>query len=190
MNKWCVYVHIFPNKKRYVGITSRKPNDRWKNGEGYKRQYVYKAIQKYKWHNIDHKILYTDLSKEEAEQKEIELIKEFKSNNVKYGYNIDNGGMSCGQHSETTKKKMSFIASNRKGRLNPFYGKHHIKKTIETIKSKTGIKIKQYDLSGNFIKEWNSQNEIYNELHIDRKSVRLCCKGIYKQAGGYIWTEK
>lgn len=29
VRQWSVYLHIFPNKKVYVGITSRPPNKRW-----------------------------------------------------------------------------------------------------------------------------------------------------------------
>lgn len=71
--KYIVYVHIFSNNKKYFGITSKKPNARWENGSGYseKRQPVmYNAIQKYGWENIEHKILHTDLTFEEANQKE------------------------------------------------------------------------------------------------------------------------
>ena len=39
---YVVYCHIFPNKKRYVGITSQKPEYRWNNGKGYRTQrYLY-----------------------------------------------------------------------------------------------------------------------------------------------------
>ena len=37
-----VYIHIFPNGKRYVGLTSQNPERRWGKGIGYKlyrRQY-------------------------------------------------------------------------------------------------------------------------------------------------------
>ena len=33
--KWTVYIHISPSNKYYVGITSREPELRWKNGKGY-----------------------------------------------------------------------------------------------------------------------------------------------------------
>lgn len=187
MNKWIVYLHIFPNGKKYVGITSRKPYERWHNGEGYKRQYVYRAIKKYKWHNIEHKILYTNLSKKEAEQKEIELIKEYKSNISEFGYNVEAGGNCTNLMSEQTRHKLSLYHKTLTGDKNHFFGKHHTKETIKKIVDKTGIKLIQYDLNGNYIKQWNSQNEVFKELGIDRKSIRLCYRGITKQAGGFIW---
>ena len=74
-------------------MTSQKPHRRWNNGNGYSRNTLFfRAINKYGWHNIDHKILYTDLKEKEAKQLEIKLIKEYKSNNKDYGYNISNGG--------------------------------------------------------------------------------------------------
>lgn len=104
---YTVYMHICPNNKKYIGITSLKLKERWKNGKSYKNCILFdRAIKKYGWDNIKHKILYTNLTKEEAEQKEIELIKQYQSNNSKYGYNIENGGhINC--VSEETKKKIS-----------------------------------------------------------------------------------
>ena len=125
-------MHVFPNKKVYIGITCQKPNERWRNGKGYKKSQIKirSAINKYGWENIEHKILYIGLSKVEAEQKEIELIDFYKSNQKEYGYNIENGGNCIGTHSKETLKKMS---ANRKGKCcgkeNSFYGKHHSEET-------------------------------------------------------------
>ena len=45
---FCVYMHISPNNKRYIGLTSRKPEHRWNNGKGYKgNSYFTNAINKY-----------------------------------------------------------------------------------------------------------------------------------------------
>lgn len=54
MRKYIVYIHIFPNGKRYVGLTTQDVDSRWRNGEGYKHQFVYKPIKKYGWNNIKH----------------------------------------------------------------------------------------------------------------------------------------
>lgn len=121
---YCVYKHTAPNGKVYIGITSQLPRERWKSGgRGYETQTLfYKAIKKYGWTNFKHEILYTGLTKEAAEQKEIELIKHYKSNDTNFGYNIREGGSSSlwaesskeklrlanlGKHcSEETKKKL------------------------------------------------------------------------------------
>lgn len=104
-----IYIHILPNNKKYIGITSQKPiSKRWAKGKGYKSNaYFTNAINKYGWENIEHKILFENLSKQEAEQKEIELIEKYKSNNKQYGYNIENGGKANGRVSDETKEKIS-----------------------------------------------------------------------------------
>ena len=105
---YLVYKHTCPNNKAYIGITKLNPLVRWgKNGSNYRGQVFYLAILKYGWDNIKHEILYTDLSKEEAEHKEVELIAEYKSNNKEYGYNIDNGGNYGGSRSKETREKIS-----------------------------------------------------------------------------------
>ena len=103
-----VYMHTAPNNKRYVGITSTETLVRWGyNGEGYRLQMFYRAIKKYGWKNIKHEILFCNLTKKQAEALEVEIIKYYKSNDKKYGYNIEGGGNSCGKISEETKKKIS-----------------------------------------------------------------------------------
>lgn len=110
-----VYRHIFPNGKCYIGITSLEPNIRWGyKGRKYSKQpFLWNAIVKYGWENIKHEILYKNLTKEEAETKEIELITKYKSNQRKFGYNIDNGGKCEGTHSEETKRKIGNAHRNK-----------------------------------------------------------------------------
>lgn len=90
-----VYMHTSPHGKRYIGITSREPKVRWRSGWGYiENAHFWNAIKLYKWQNFKHEILYTNLTKEEAEQKEIELIAFYDSANPEKGYNVSLGG-SC-----------------------------------------------------------------------------------------------
>ena len=107
-NNYKVYIHIFPNKKVYIGITRQKVEYRWNNGKKYDNNiYMTNAIQKYGWDNIEHKVLYENLTKEEAEQKEIELIKQYKSNIREFGYNILKGGNASNGLSEEIWKRIS-----------------------------------------------------------------------------------
>ena len=87
---YSVYCHTFPDGKKYIGITSQNPEKRWNKGQGYKKQKVYKAISKFGWENIKHEVLFSGLSKEEAEFKERCFIKEY--NTIGQGWNVDTGG--------------------------------------------------------------------------------------------------
>lgn len=143
--RYYVYKHTNNfNNKVYIGITIQKPQKRWLNGKGYKNNdYFNKSIIKYGWNNFSHEILYENLTKFEAEQKEIELIRQYKSNQRKYGYNIENGGTHNGKHSEATRKKISeshvgIITWNKGlhtgvGKNNSFYGKKHTEATKKKI---------------------------------------------------------
>ena len=89
-----VYKHTFPNNKVYIGITRQEPEKRWKNGLGYytHQPLMKRAIKKYGWQNIKHEILYKNLNKYEACNKEIELIALYDSTNKQKGYNVSQGG--------------------------------------------------------------------------------------------------
>ena len=65
-------------------MTSQSPNERFRNGNGYKSSpHFFHAIQKYGWNNFDHMILAQNLSKDEAIRKEIEIIALYRSNDAK-----------------------------------------------------------------------------------------------------------
>ena len=55
---------------------------------------------------------------------------------------------------------------------------------------KNCIAISQYDLEGNFIKDWESARQVYRQLKIQYKNICKCCKGKRKKAGGFIWKYK
>lgn len=94
MNNYTIYMHKNKiNGKIYIGQTCQKPEYRQNNGKGYVNcSYFYRAIQKYGQDNFEHIILFNNLSKQEANIKEKELIKKFNSNDEKFGYNIQAGG--------------------------------------------------------------------------------------------------
>lgn len=192
-----VYIHIFPNNKKYVGITKQEPKHRWRNGKKYENNiYMKNAIQKYGWENIEHKILFSNLTKEGAESKEIELIKHYKSNNKKYGYNILSGGnVSNGM----TKEMIEKMSKDRKG-------KHYSEKTEFKKGHKPWTTGKKMDdgfkkkLSESHLGQiaWNRKkvkclenNKIYNsikeasiKLNIVETSIQRVCRGVMKQTHG------
>ena len=102
------------NGKVYIGITSQKPEQRWRNGEWYKSSpHFYSAIQKYGWDNFEHNILFVELTKEQACLKEQELIKEFNSMNREYGYNSTSGGDIFVMNEETKQKISQALMGNQ-----------------------------------------------------------------------------
>ena len=111
MKKFYVYVHVCPNGKRYVGVTTKvKPEYRWQGGNGYRyNKHFYSAILKYGWDNIEHEVFEVD-SAEEMYRKEVELISFYHSNDPEYGYNNSVGGeqgsLGC-IRSEEYRKKLS-----------------------------------------------------------------------------------
>lgn len=163
--KYTVYMHITPSNKRYIGITCKKTKYRWNNGKGYKNnKHFYSAIIKYGWENIEHIILFENLTKEEAEQKEIELIKKYSSNNREYGYNIENGGKCVGRVSDETKNKLS-IASKKLWADKDYRKKQSLKiagmsgkKHTEETKQKMREKAKKRKLSDDELKRLRTMN--------------------------------
>lgn len=120
-NIYVVYMHVNKiNDKKYVGVTCRKPEYRWNYGKGYwQNKHFYNAINKYGWDNFEHLILFSNLTHDEACEKERELIEYYNSNNQKYGYNNTSGGDVNFALSEEAKIK---ISEANKGEKNANYG--------------------------------------------------------------------
>lgn len=196
-NIWCVYQHTCPNGKVYIGITSQKPERRWRNGHGYKGQnnYFWRAICKYGWENIKHEILEDNLTNKEACEKEKQYIQEHQSTNRKFGYNITDGGEGC---------------TGLKGEKNPMYGiprtdeaKKNISKAIqkyyETHEKKPVSEETRKKLSIINSGENNAMygrcgelNPFYGKTHSEetRRILSEKLKGIESAFKGHKHTEK
>lgn len=125
MNKYFVYKHTTPSGKVYIGITCQRLSQRWANGKGYKCQRLFaNSIKKYGWDNIKHEILFEELTKEQAEQKEIELIAKYKAQGISLNAAMG-GGLTQGWHQ--TEEVKHLISKLYSGAGNPQYGKPHSK---------------------------------------------------------------
>lgn len=115
--KWCVYKHTNKmNGKVYIGITSREPEVRWANGNGYwSNKHFYNAIKKYGWENFDHEILCESLSESEAKERETHFISIYGAFGEN-GYNQTEGGEGCRgwKMNDEQKKKISVALTGRK----------------------------------------------------------------------------
>ena len=171
---YTVYCHTFPNGKRYIGITNQEPERRWRSGKGYIGQVVYDAILKYGWSNIKHDILFTGLSKEEAEKKEIELIKALETDSHKRGYNVESGGNTA-RLSEDTKDKLRKIKQEYfKTHKHWNTGNHWSEETKRKIsESHKGKKMIEAQKEKHRIRFTGSNNPMYNVKMDPAHKVKL-----------------
>lgn len=96
------YVYIHTNKingKKYCGMTNN-PSNRWRhNGITYKppkgrgnTRPFWNAIVKYGWDNFESTIILETSIRQDAIDKEIEIIDKLKLRDRRYGYNVAMGG--------------------------------------------------------------------------------------------------
>ena len=159
MNNYIVYKHTSPNGKVYIGITCQKPENRWRNGEGYKEcTKFYRSIQKYSWNNFKHEILYFDLNEISAKMIEEDLIYYYKKLNI--SLNITDGG------------------DSKRGII-------HSKESIQKSSKGHFKSVSQYSINGILIATYNSVKEAFLNTRI--RHISSCCREERKTAGGFIW---
>ena len=87
-----------------------------------------------------------------------------------------------GKHlSPETKKKLS---EKNKGRI---ISEEHRQKLSDAWVKKVVL---QYDLDGNFIREWNSVREIAKAYNCTGAAIRMCCIGKNSKSAGFVWKYK
>lgn len=168
---YCLYKHVNKvNKKIYVGITSIPFKDRWSKGTCYKRNpYFYNSICKYGWNNFKHYMLKNNRWIKVSE--EDDFTKD-------YSYSFEEA---C-----NLEKKYIKLYKHKYGECNVY----NITPGGETVSRAHCKKVLQYDLQGNFIKEFNSIKEASIETKANRTSITNCCKSKSKTAGRYQWMFK
>lgn len=202
MGLFAVYIHAAPNKKTYIGITGRPPEKRWKNGKGYyQNKHFAAAIKKYGWDSFKHAIVAEDLSKEQAEDMEKKLIRLYRSNDERYGYNNSTGGEDPARGSRWTDEQ-------RKRRSDLYKGRKVSEETKEKIsrarkgkpngrEGKKGILcprsfiVEQVDEeSGDVVATFYGYNEACRLTGYARTPIREAANGIRARAYGYKWRVK
>lgn len=212
LNTHYVYVHKNQITKEifYIGVGYGKRCFKFTSGRN--KDYL-NYVKKYG--NPIVEILYDNLTREEACNIETKLIYEygrigFEPNGIlvnkstggehsNYGTHhtqetrlkISQNTKGKKRHSEEQKKKWSQERKGRKVNWDP----NHIKADKGRPKPKDfgkrrHRKVLQYDLNGNFIKEWESFKDIENELGIKNTPIWSNIKGYTKQCGGFIWKYK
>lgn len=212
--KYCVYMHINKiNNKKYIGITFRKPEQRWLNGLGYKRQpKFFNAILKYGWDNFEHIILEDNiLTEAEALQKETFYIRLY--NSVEDGYNVTEAGQKSSPYCfkgipiycienntyyesiAEAARQLNFsnpgdIEKVIRGERNGCHNLHFLKASEvnsqniqQALKKQTGRLRRVYCLDTQQI--FDSLQDAAEFCHRSPQSVMLNCQGKRKSCGGY-----
>lgn len=215
---YLVYKHTNKiNNKVYIGITSRTAQERWgHNGNNYSTSpHFFSAIHKYGWDNFEHEILFEELTKEEACSKEKELIKEYKANDRRFGYNQTDGG-ECFTLNEDTRRKMSLAMMGNKNGLGKSCSEEKKRKISEAQKGKiisaetrrrqsAAAKKRKHTPQSKETKEklrnsyprmrkvycvetdivYKSVHECARQLGLGASHVSAVCRGKYKTAKGF-----
>lgn len=190
---YCLYKHISPSGKVYIGITSDRPKHRWWRGKGYKdNPYFTAAINKYGWDAFEHIIIRKNLTKEQAEIAEIATIRHYKARDKRYGYNLAKGGK-LSPLSLDGRKRISEANTGRpnknRGTCNytPQYkikiSQEQVEKYIETNAKKKAVLCVETGIV------YRSVREAERKIHICHSGITRVCNGIsrYKTYGGYHW---
>ena len=211
--KWCVYIHTCKeNNKKYIGQTMNLKN-RWGNNGA---KYLYKqkdgtwrqpamarAILAHGWDGFLHEVVADNLTKEEADKIEIELIEKYNTLDPKFGYNIRKGG-SHGQLTEDSINKMrKTIGDSRIKEKNSFYGKKHCEKTKQKIRESALLHSKDRDITGknNFCfihyqyicvetqKHYSSARLAGEDVGVSKGCIVRACNNENRTAGGFHWLK-
>lgn len=192
--KWKVYMHLFPNNKVYIGITSQQDYfGRFKNGRGYSSQTViFNAIKKYGWENIQHFVIADGLSMVQAKQMEIELISEYRSNykrfnNPSFGYNATDGGDAIPENNTPKyNEELLLLITNSWNKKNTDESVSDVAKDVRCCQSTVRKYLKYGTAIG--LCYYNPKNEA--EKKYDYQRSKMCKDEIcmYDKEGRYLKT--
>lgn len=191
-NIYFVYRHIRLDKNEvfYVGIGIKpKLHDKTYENE-YKRAFARNGRNKF-WNNITNKtdyrieIMFECDNEKEVINKEIEFIKLYGRRDLGLGTlaNLTDGGDGLNRYfSLETRTKISKF---HKGRIRS-------KEVFDKISKAKKKPIIQYNLEGDFIREWESTKDAASELGIASRTIgQILGKDFWKYtAKGFRWKRK
>jgi len=132
---------------------------------------LYNAIRKYSWQALKFEHLLR-CSSEDVDELERLYITRFKSLNIKYGYNLDSGGVLNKKHSSKTCQKISTANKNK-----------------SSVIFKTRIKkIQASDVSGNLVGIYESASEAARLFDVSPNTISRAARGGRKSSCGLIWN--
>ena len=199
----------------YVGVSTKTLEDRKKDhlqrvGKSYSGAFQ-EAINTYgagafSWEQID-----TAIDNDELAQKEKEYILEY--NSKEEGYNSDGGGgiqktvyqydtitgklinkysnlTDAGNVINITKQHLSNVCLSVNKYYRGFYWSYDFVEKFISLKDNRKKKVYQYNIQGEFIKEYNSVSEASKQSGCNKSSIAKVCRKERKSSGGFKWEYK
>lgn len=212
-----IYKITNPSNKIYIGKTYdlRKRINAHKCTVKYGKNIIlHNSIRKYGWDNHILEVL-EEVEDALMDEREIFWISELKSYCYENpnGLNMTKGG--DGQRSTWMHKTelRKFFSQKFSGEGNPFYGKKHSEETrgklseIAKIRNKLSgrripewgaekgreivmVKILQYTINNQFVKEFESVTEAAKENNVTASMVTAVCRNRRKSTGGFVFKYK
>ncbi len=192
--KYYLYRHIRPDKDEpfYIGVGTKSEKDMTAKTitTYYERAYSIHSHNKI-WQDIVNKnsgnyeveILAESNDRDFLSKREVEFIKLYGRKNLKTGIlaNLTDGGEGLTGFKWTDEMRLK---ASERGKNMSSYLRAKISIKITQIQLK---KIYQYDLNGDFIKEWMGIKTASQKLRISKTGISQCAKEKVKTAGGFIW---
>lgn len=187
---YTVYCHITPDGKKYVGFTGEPLCKRFANGKLYPTKRFSDAIRKYGWKNIEHIVLESGLTKEEASEKEIYYINFYNTLDERYGYNISTGGIH-GYHEITrTEEIIKKIAKSNTGKKRSLATRAKISESHKGLDNHQSKEIYKLDRDGHILHLYSSAKEAAEDNNCTLNDISRCAVGHRKTCRGFVWKYK
>ena len=225
--KFIIYKYTSPSGGVYIGQTCKELKYRaCSEGQGYLQRdketgeflqpALANAIIKYGWDNFKKEILFSELTSEEADIKEKELISLYKEGGK--CYNIASGGKgvpgtrerkikqyslkgnflrefnSLREAEEYLGKSRAFTnisacCAGRKHRAYGYIWRYSDDPNELEVKALTPYRspINQYTKNGDYVNTYPTIAEASRQTGIGDTSIGNCLRGWSKSAGGYVW---
>lgn len=201
--------------KIYIGATTKSIEERRKDhlkkskkGKSYAFQNAIGTygVDAFKWEQID-----TATTTDELAKKEKEYILEY--NSKEEGYNSDGGGgiqktvyqydtitgklinkysnlTDAGNVINITKQHLSNVCLSVNKYYRGFYWSYDFVEKFISLKDNRKKKVYQYNIQGEFIKEYNSVSEASKQSGCNKSSIAKVCRKERKSSGGFKWEYK
>ena len=205
------YIYLIENninELKYIGLTTRTVEERWKEHLRHSSEVIGKAILKYGKENFKCAII-EECPDEILDEREQYWINYYDSYNN--GYNCTEGGRRSGLNIEVQskykiikelwdegygQKQIQIKTGFNIETVHSYLLKYGVSKEQIRLRANEGIRkskekpIVQYSKNGDFIKEWPSATAAGRELGINRRNICGVCLGKRKTCNGFIWRYK